>query len=306
MDGLQEPTGSVHTPILRGAVLELLGVRPGGRWIDATIDGGGHAADVLAASAPDGLLLGIDRDAAMLDATRARFAGHVASGRLRLLHANFRALDRCAREQGFLPADGILFDLGLSSFHLDRSGRGFAFAGDEPLDMRFDPEAGGESAAGLLARAGAGELATILRAYGEERFASRIARTITARRRVAPLRRTRDLMLAIERSLPATARWRAARNAARVFQALRIAVNDELAAIGDALPRALATLARGGRVVVLSFHSLEDRIVKQCFRQAQAAGQVRLLTKKPLRPDVAEIAANPRSASAKLRAAERI
>jgi 16S rRNA (cytosine1402-N4)-methyltransferase len=297
---------TIHTPVLRRQVLELLDVRPGGRYIDATIDGGGHARDVLEASAPDGALLGIDRDPVILESTRERLAAHVDAGRLRLLHGSFRELDRLALEHGFSPAAGILFDLGLSSFHLDRSGRGFAFAGDEPLDMRFDPGAGGESAAALLARARADELTAILRTFGEERFASRIARTIAARRREQPPTTTGDLMRMIEISLPPSIRWRAARHAARVFQALRIAVNDELGAIREALPQALGSLAPGGRLVVISFHSLEDRLAKLFLRQAHAEGRLRILTKKPLQPDPSEIAANPRSASAKLRAAARL
>jgi 16S rRNA (cytosine1402-N4)-methyltransferase len=297
---------SVHSPVLRRQVLELLAVRPGRHYVDATVDGGGHAGDILDASAPGGALLGIDRDAAILETTARRLGAYVDDGRLRLLHGSFRSLERHIVDEGFSPADGILFDLGLSSFHLDRSGRGFAFAADEPLDMRFDPQGGDESAAALLARASAGELTTILRTYGEERFASRIARTIVARRRAEPLRTTADLMRMIEISLPASTRWRAARHAARVFQALRIAVNDELGAIRDALPQALAALAPGGRLVVVSFHSLEDRLVKHFLRQAHAEGRARILTKKPLQPDEAEIAANPRSASAKLRAAERL
>jgi 16S rRNA (cytosine1402-N4)-methyltransferase len=297
---------AVHTPVLRQQVRELLAVRPGGRYVDATVNGGGHTADILEASSPDGMVLGIDRDAAILESTRARLAAHVEAGRLRLVHGSFRDLEGHLAEENFPPADGILFDLGLSSFHFDRSGRGFAFAADEPLDMRFDADGDDEDAAALLARADANELARIIRDYGEERFASRIARTIVSRRRNEPLRTTADLLRVVEVSLPPATRWRAARHAARVFQGLRIAVNDELNAIREALPQALARLAPGGRLVVISFHSLEDRLAKQFIRQAHAAGQVRILTKKPLQPDEEEIAANSRSASAKLRAAERL
>jgi 16S rRNA (cytosine1402-N4)-methyltransferase len=297
---------AVHTPVLRERVLALLAVRPGGRYVDATVDGGGHAQDILAGSAPGGLVLGIDRDAEILAATAARLAADVEAGRLQLVHGSFRALQRHALDAGFAPADGILFDLGLSSFHLDRSGRGFAFSAEEPLDMRFDPGGGDETAAELLARAGADELTTLFRNFGEERFASRIARTIAARRRAEPLRSTADLFGMIEISLPPAVRWRAARHAARIFQALRIAVNDEIEAIRDALPQALDSLAPGGRLVIISFHSLEDRVAKRFLRQAAADARVRILTKKPLAPEPAEIDANPRCASAKLRAAERL
>jgi 16S rRNA (cytosine1402-N4)-methyltransferase len=296
----------VHTPVLRRQVRELLAVRAGGRYVDATVNGGGHAADILDACSPGGVVLGIDRDAEILASTGARLGDAVEAGRLRLVHGSFRDLERHLAEARFAPVDGVLFDLGLSSFHFDRSGRGFAFAADEPLDMRFDPDGGDEDAAALLARSDANELTTILRDYGEERFASRIARTIVSRRRGEPLRTTADLLRMIEISLPPATRWRAARHAARVFQGLRIAVNDELGAIRDALPQALAALAPGGRLVVISFHSLEDRLAKRFLRQAHDEGQVRILTKKPLQPDEAEIAANSRSASAKLRAAERL
>src|SRR5262249_37701189 len=160
-------------------------------------------------------------------------------------------------EHSFAPVDGVLFDLGLSSYHLDAAARGFSFARDEPLDMRFDPSDDSlESAADILASRSADELTELFRAYGEERLASRLARTVGARRRAAPLCRTGELLAAIEQSLPASVRWRAGRDAARIFQALRIAANDELTAVAAALPQALAALAAGGRLVVISFHSL--------------------------------------------------
>jgi 16S rRNA (cytosine1402-N4)-methyltransferase len=172
--------------------------------------------------------------------------------------------------------------------------------------MRFDPSRPEqETAAHILATRDAAELAALFRSYGEERFASRIARTVVARRREAPLETTSDLLHSIEMALPANRRWRAARHAARVFQALRIAVNDELAAVRDALPQAVAELAPRGRLVVISFHSLEDRLVKGFFRSERDAGRLRILTKRPLQPSAGEIAANRRAASAKLRAGER-
>jgi 16S rRNA (cytosine1402-N4)-methyltransferase len=298
-------TDSIHVPVLSDRVLELLGVRPGGRYVDATVDGGGHAAAVLAASAPDGCVLGIDRDGEILEHTRRRLAAEVGAGRLRLAHGDFRRLaDVCGRHS-FAAVDGILFDLGLSSFHLDASGRGFAVARNEPLDMRFDPTEERSTAAHLLANAPTEELASIFRDLGEERFASRIARSIVAQRRNRPLRTSTDLLAVVERSLPPKLRWRAQRNAARVFQALRIAVNQELEAVREALSQTVSLLRPGGRLVVISFHSLEDRIVKSFLREQRDAGRLALLTRKPLRPDQNEIAANPRSASAKLRAAER-
>ena len=287
-------------------VLAHLGPRPGGRYVDATVNGGGHARALLDASAPDGRVLGLDRDPTILDALRARNADAIERGRLILCNSSFALLTEVVAAQSFAPVDGVLFDLGVSSYHLDASGRGFSVLRDEPLDMRFDAgDAERETAADILATRNGDELAELFRSYGEERFASRIARTIVARRREAALRTTGELLAAIEQSLPPSVRWRVARDAARVFQALRIAVNAELDAVAAALPQALAALAPGGRLVAISFHSLEDRLVKHFLREAERAGRVRILTKRPIRPADAEVADNPRAASAKLRAAER-
>jgi 16S rRNA (cytosine1402-N4)-methyltransferase len=294
-----------HEPVLLAEVVAHLHLRPGARCLDATVNGGGHAAAMLAATAPSGRVLGIDRDAEVLDALRARMAGDLTAGRLRLVHGSFADLERILAEHDFVPIDAALFDLGLSSFHLDASGRGFTFSRDEPLDMRFDAAATGETAAQLLATRDAAELTALFRDLGEERFASRIARSIVAQRRSTPIASSGQLLDLVTRSLPAQLRWRAARHAARIFQALRIAVNDELAAIRAALPQAIAALAPAGRLAVISFHSLEDRLVKQFFRSEAAAGRVLIITRKPVRPGEDEIAANPRAASAKLRVVER-
>jgi 16S rRNA (cytosine1402-N4)-methyltransferase len=297
---------SIHIPVLLHEVLAHLGPRAGGRYVDATVDGGGHARALLDASAPDGRVLGLDRDPTILDALRARSADAIERGRLILCNSSFALLTEVVAAQSFAPVDGVLFDLGVSSYHLDASGRGFSVLCDEPLDMRFDAgDAERETAADILTTRTGDELAELFRTYGEERFASRIARTIVARRREAALRTTGELLAAIEQSLPPPVRWRAGRDAARVFQALRIAVNAELDAVAAALPQALAALAPGGRLVAISFHSLEDRLVKHFLREAERAGRVRILTKRPIRPADAEVADNPRAASAKLRAAER-
>jgi len=299
-------TAAGHVPVLLREVLSHLAPRPGGTYVDATINGGGHAGAVLAASAPDGRVIGFDRDPQILAALQARSAAEIACGRLTLVNASFATLADVLAAHGVGPLDGVLFDLGLSSHHLDSSGRGFSFAHDEPLDMRFDPtDEACESAADVLAERDADALAEIFRTYGEERFASRIARTIVARRRTAPITTTHALLAAIEQSLPAGARWRARRDAARIFQALRIAANDELDAVAAALPQAVAALAPGGRLVAISFHSLEDRLVKHFLRAEVAAGRLRLIQRKPILPSDEEVAANPRAASAKLRSAER-
>ncbi|HSP98748.1 MAG TPA: 16S rRNA (cytosine(1402)-N(4))-methyltransferase RsmH [Candidatus Dormibacteraeota bacterium] len=297
----------VHVPVLLRQVLEALAPRPGGRYVDATANGGGHLRAVLDACAPDGRLLGIDRDPEILTALTATCAAAIDTGRLQLVAGSFAALSRLLAAHHFAPVDGILFDLGLSSFHLDVSGRGFTYLRDEPLDMRFDPtDDASESAADILATRDADELAAIFRDYGEERFASRIARTIVARRREQAITTSGQLLAAIEQSLPPATRWRAARDAARIFQALRIAANDELEQVAEVLPQAVAALAPGGRLAVIAFHSLEDRMVKHFLRDQAAAGRLRLLRRKPIIADADEIAANPRAASAKLRAAEKI
>jgi 16S rRNA (cytosine1402-N4)-methyltransferase len=293
----------IHVPILTPVLLNLLQLEPGARCIDATIDGGGHTAAILEATAPDGEVLGIDRDPELLTTVRRRLADAVDAGRLHLASGSFRELTRIATARHFASVHAIVFDLGVSSFHFDVSGRGFSFMRNEPLDMRFDPDDTAiETAADLLNTRDAGELTAIFRDFGEERFAGRIANTIVRKR---PVQTTTQLFDLIAAALPARVRWQAARSAARVFQALRIAVNDELDAISDALPQALSLLAPGGRLAVLSFHSLEDRLVKQLFVAERQAGRVRIITKRPLRANDDEIRANPRAASAKLRVCER-
>ena len=297
----------VHLPVLTRPLLDLLALAPGARCIDATIDGGGHTTAILQRTAPSGEVLGIDRDPDLLTAVRLSLSDLVDAGRLHLAIGNFRELTRIATVRHFAPVEAIVFDLGISSFHLDVSARGFSFMRDEPLDMRFDPDTpGSETAADLVNSYTAIELKSIFSTFGEERFAGRIASAIAERRTHEPLRTTRQLFDLISSVLPRNVRWRAARSAARVFQALRIAVNDELDAIGEALPQALSLLAPGGRLGVIAFHSLEDRIVKHFFVAERQAGRVRILTKKPVVPSDAEISENPRAASAKLRVCERI
>jgi 16S rRNA (cytosine1402-N4)-methyltransferase len=303
MAAIDEP---VHVPVLLPQVLAALAPRPGGRYVDGTADGGGHLRALLDACAPDGRVLGIDRDPEILTALAGRCRAAIDAGRLHLATGSFAALSRILAAHRFTPVDGILFDLGLSSFHLDASGRGFSYSRDEPLDMRFDPsDETSESAAEILATRDAEELTALFRDYGEERFASRIARTIVARRREHPIATTGQLLAAIEQSLPPGARWHAGRDAARIFQALRIAANDELEQVAEVLPQAVAALAPGGRLAVIAFHSFEDRMVKHFLRDQAAAGRLHLLWRKPIVADAAEVAANPRAASAKLRAAEK-
>jgi 16S rRNA (cytosine1402-N4)-methyltransferase len=286
---------------------------PDGLFIDGTVGAGGHAAAILEA-APQSRLLGFDRDLRSLDVARAALA--LYQDRVTLVHANFDTMGKIAAEHGFGVVDGILLDLGISSMHVDDPTRGFAFRAEGPLDMRFDPTGAGPSAADLVNTLEVEELADLIYEYGEERDSRRIARAIIAAR---PMHSTRELAEVLERA------HRGPRDrihpATRTFQALRIAVNDELGAVERVLPQAIALLRPGGRLAVISFHSLEDRIVKDYFRQEATDcicppkqpictcnhhATIKLINRKPVIADETEIAANPRSRSAKLRIAEKL
>ncbi len=283
------------------AVLELLRPRPGVGFLalDCTVGAGGHSFGLLERSAPDGRLIGLDADPHALELASERlapFAGH-----FQLIRRNFAELGRPAEEQLLPAVDAVLFDLGLSSMQLDSSGRGFSFRLDEPLDMRFDPSADQPSAADLLNSLPEAELERIVRQYGDEPRARRVARAIAARR---PLERTGDLVAAVGAALgPVRGRIHPA---TRTFQAICIAVNDEARALEVGLDASFALLKPGGRMAVISFHSLEDRAVKWRFRGWADAGVGQILTKKPLQPDADETQRNPRARSAKLRALEKI
>jgi 16S rRNA (cytosine1402-N4)-methyltransferase len=309
-----------HVPVMPTEVLAMLGTAPGSQTVDATVGGGGHAARILATSDPDGRLLGLDADGAAIARVRDRLAPQYGD-RLVLRQANFRELGAVAPEAGFTSVDGCLFDLGLSSDQLADAERGFSFRTTGRLDMRFDTSRG-VPAAELLATLDAGELTALFRQYGEEPFAGRIARAIVEARRSGPVETAADLAVLVERVAPPRAPGRRrVHPATRVFQALRVAVNEELDALQEALAAALELLRPGGRLVVLSYHSLEDRIVKRFF-QAERRGctcppeapvcvcgrqpRLRLVTPKGLVPEEAEVAANPRARSARLRAAERL
>jgi 16S rRNA (cytosine1402-N4)-methyltransferase len=299
---------------MREEVLAALGVRAGGRYVDCTVDGGGHAEAILDAAAPGGSLLGLDADPDAAQMAKRRLARF--DGSFEIVISNFQELDVVCRDRGFDPVNGILFDLGLSSHQLAGASRGFSFRLDSPLDMRFSPEQE-VTASYWVNEAPEEDLANIIWRFGEERQSRRIARAILKGR---PLRTTLDLAKAVEQAVgrrpgsqthPAT----------KTFQALRIAVNQELAILTEALPRALGLLGFGSRLVVISYHSLEDRIVKQ-FMATEARdcicppeqlvctcghkATLRPVTRGVVTPSPAEIAANPRSRSAKLRAAERL
>ncbi len=309
-----------HLPVLVEEVMSMLAPAPGSLQIDATVGGGGHTERILEATNPDGRLLGLDADGAAIARVDGRLRP-IYGDRLVLRRANFRELRSVAPAAGFGAVDGMLFDLGLSSFQLGDADRGFGIRTGGPLDMRFDPSRG-VSAAELLATLDRTELSALFKRFGEEPQANRIANAIVAARATAPVSTAEELAALVERVAPGNPRLhRRIHPATRVFQALRIAVNAELDALEDALAASIDLLRPGGRLVVLSYHSLEDRIVKR-FLAAERRGcvcppevpvcvcgrspRLRLVTHPSLTPTDAEIAANPRARSARLRAAERL
>jgi len=318
---------TVHVSVLADEVLAGLAPQPGGVFVDGTLGGAGHTALLLEATAPDGRTLAIDADAQAIARAGARLAAPLASGRLLLRQGNFAQMAAFAREPGLVPVDGVLLDLGLSSDQLADRQRGFSFTNISPradeatLDMRFDASPSNErpSAADLLNTLDTHEIADILWRYGEERHSRAIARRVVEARQRAPIRRA-DEFARLVASVVHGPRG-GIHPATRSFQALRIAVNDELASLEAALPAALDILRPGGRIAVISFHSLEDRIVKRFFRAEERgcvcppeapacvcgrAPRLRIITRHPITAGEAELAANPRARSAKLRVAERV
>jgi len=285
--------------VLADEVAFLLRPRGEGWVIDATVGMGGHAEAILSASDASVSLLGLDVDPEALARAGARLASF--GDRVRLARSSFRDLAQAAGAHGIDSTRSILLDLGVSSWQLEQSGRGFSFQGDEPLDMRLDPRAG-ETAAALVNRLPDAELARVIFEYGEEPHARRIARAIVRRR---PLTRTGDLVAAVRAAVPRAAWPRRLHVATRTFQAVRMAVNDEPGALRQALAQAPALLAAGGRLGVIAFHSGEDRIVKQTFRALESAGFAEL-EPSPRQPADDEVRENPRARSAKLRVLERL
>ncbi len=285
-----------HVPVLLREVLDVLDPSPGMVVVDATVGAGGHAAALLERAGGEAFLLGIDRDPSILEKARVRLAPF--QGRARLFHSTFAEMVQVLGEAGFTRVDRVLFDLGVSSPALDTPERGFGFMIEGPLDMRMDPSGGGPTAAELVARLSEGELHRLIREYGEERYARRIARAIVRERGKAPITTTTRLAELVARAVPPSPHRRI-HPATRTFQALRIAVNRELDQLREGLEAAKAVLGPGGRVAVISFHSLEDRIVKRFFREKMTP-----LFRKPIRPSPDEVRRNRRARSARLRAAE--
>ena len=305
-----------HDPVLADRVVELLwpALERGGVVVDATLGGGGHARRILESS-PHASVVGIDRDAGALEAARARLGAHGA--RLRLVHDNFADLAAVLERLGVEEVRGVLFDLGVSSPQLDSPGRGFSFRLDGPLDMRMD-SSGHLTADVVVNHYEERELERVIRRYGDERFASRIARAVVRRR---PVTSTAELAEIVRSAIPAATRRTGGHPARRTFQAIRIEVNDELRALQQALPAAVDALEPGGRLIAISYHSLEDRTVKRFFATEErgcvcppgfpvcrcgAEARLRVLTRRPERPGPTEVSRNPRSSAAKLRAAERV
>ncbi|MCS7056220.1 MAG: 16S rRNA (cytosine(1402)-N(4))-methyltransferase RsmH [Thermoflexales bacterium] len=303
----------MHVPVLFDEVIQALQPRSGGRYLDCTLGGGGHTAGILSASAPDGRVLATDADGEAIARARERLCGAYAD-RLTLRQAWLDEAPTLARALGFAPLNGVLVDLGLSSDQLEAAERGFSFMRDGPLDMRFD-RTRGEPAWMLIERMDVQGLTEMLRDYGEVRNARRVAEAIWQARPILTTGRLRDVVAGVART-----RSNRIHPATQVFQALRIAVNDELRRLSAALPELIALLSPGGRIAVITFHSLEDRIVKEIFRRESRGevvqpgfgmgkdrpARVRLVNKAPIVPSEAEVARNPRARSAKLRVAERL
>ncbi|NWG13053.1 MAG: 16S rRNA (cytosine(1402)-N(4))-methyltransferase RsmH [Acidobacteria bacterium] len=317
MQHRETDTTPEHAPVLLEEAIQLLGCRRGGRYVDATIGLGGHAQAILERILPGGQLIGLDRDEESLAIARERLARYAPS--VRLLHENFKNLPLVLNNTGFRPVDGILIDLGISSFQMLSPGRGFSFRADAKLDMRLD-RSQRLTAADLVNSLSEQQLADIIERYGEERHARRIARAIVTERRRGDITGCLQLSALIQRTVPAR-RIPAIHPATRTFQALRIAVNEELEGLEELLTGVVPFLAVGGRLAVIAFHSLEDRIVKRTFRNLAGhcvCGRrpelcscprrraVYLVTPRAIRPGATELERNPRSRSARLRCVERV
>ena len=296
----------IHIPVLQKEVLQYLDPKPNENFIDATIDGGGHAVAILGKIKPNGETLGIEIDPEIYQELKSKNLD-----RLILVNDSYTNLKKIIEKYKFGLVSGILFDLGMSSWHLEESGRGFSFMRNEPLDMRYQveipnskfqiPNSNGLTAERIINTYPREEIERILREYGEERFSRRIAKKIAEERKIKPIKTTFQLVEIIKKIVPF--KKSKIHPATRTFQALRIAVNDELNNLRKVLPQTIEALAPGGKIVIISFHSLEDRIVKKFFKEEFKKGSLEILTKKPVRPSKEEIKINPRSRSAKLRAA---
>jgi len=291
-----------HVPVLLEEAISYLKVKKGGKYIDATLGDGGHTLEILRLG---GEVLGIDVDSDSIGRVgkRLEVGGWKLENEIKLVRGNFKDIDKIASDCGFTEVDGILYDLGMSRFQLEGSGRGFSFQKDEPLDMRADPKLT-VRALDLVNGLTENELDALFNKLGEEKFSRRFAGAISSRRRVKRIENTSDLKEIIRKSLPRGYRRGKLDPATKVFQALRMAVNSETSNLKESLPRAVRLLKPHGRLVVISFHSLEDRIIKNYINTERPKGDIRSLTKKPITPTEEEISRNPWARSAKMRVVE--
>ena len=298
-------TEVVHAPVMLKEAVDLLNPQEGGIYVDCTLGGGGHAKEILSRVGETGHLIAFDKDRHAIERSQKVLAPYL--DRVTFMHRDYRFLADVLKELQIDGGDGILFDLGVSSYQVLEPERGFSYNYDAPLDMRMD-DSSATTAADLVNTLSEQELGDIIYRFGEERWARRIASFIVEQRKKAPIKTTGQLTEIIKTAIPAAARRKGPHPARRTFMALRIAVNDELSGIEKGLRAGISFLKAGGRIVVISFHSLEDRIVKRIFREYAASSQnsLRILTKKPLVPSEQEVLVNPRSRSAKLRAAEKV
>lgn len=294
----------MHIPVLQKEVISLIKPQPNENFVDCTIGGAGHTLAILNETAPNGVVLGIDWSPEMIENLKLKI-GNIKD-RLILVCGNFSDLRKIVEENGFYSVQGILFDIGVSSWHLDKLTKGFSFQRDELLDMRYNSDSNVLTAEEIVNKWPEEEIEKILKNYGQERFSKKIVRNIIKMRSINPIKTTFQLKEIITRSIPKRFRHSRIHCATRTFQALRIAVNNELNNLENALPQALEILDTGGRLAVISFHSLEDRIVKNFFKEYSKKGRLKILTKKPVLPRSEEIKFNPRSRSAKLRVAIKI
>ena len=295
----------LHIPVMLHEVIDYLGLVPGATIVDATIGTGGHSLEILKKITPGGKLIGLDRDENSLAVCRQRLAEF--NGSFELVHSSFADLDQVLEKLGIEKIDGIVFDLGISTYQLKDVERGFSFQQEGPLDMRMD-QSSYISAYDLVNNLNESEISNILWSFGQERWHNRIARLLVSQRRIAPIATTSQLADLVMRAIPYRYRkgYYRIHPATRTFQAVRIAVNRELEILEGAVKKAVAVLKEKTRICVISFHSLEDRVIKHTFRALKAEGLIDIITAKPMTPVASEIAANPSSRSSKFRVAERI
>jgi len=285
----------MHIPVLQKEVVKYLDPKPNENFIDCTVGEAGHSMAILEKNGPKGKVLGIDRD-------KNQILKLKKTERLILVNDNFSNLKEIVKKEKFTSVSGILFDLGMASSHLEESGRGFSFLRKEPLDMRYDSE-NPLTAEKILNYWSESDIESIIKEFGEEKFSSQIAKEIIRQRKVRPIISTLQLVDILKTAIPYRYQHERIHLATRTFQALRIAVNDELNHLKQALPQAIEVLNKDGRLAIISFHSLEDRIAKNFFKEKSITGELKILTKKPIGPGEQEIKINPRSRSAKLRVA---